>query len=145
MKRMTVALLAGVLLAGCDDAPAPKQMVPTESVANAGANVIYLPDNTGMDFSGGKVTERETKNERGTYRRVTVSFKDFNIGEVEKSVSSVLHRSGYKRKVRESDKNSMRVTYIKQGVAPVTARYQRVAAKGQQAERVTLRLSWKID
>lgn len=142
--RMVAVWLVSVFLAACDDA-STREASTTKSSQLASANIIYLPDNVGVELAGRKVSDREVNSERGKFRRIAVAFEGFKAAEIDKSVATVLEAAGYKRKVREKDSGNLRVSYVKQGVPPVTARYQRVTKDGQKRERITLRLSWKID
>ncbi|GIZ11945.1 hypothetical protein [Pseudomonas sp. NCCP-436] len=146
--RILPLMLMAALLAGCDNATteAPKTtQAPKEAQATAKANVIYLPDNTGLELAGRKVSDREVTNERGKYRRISIVFNDFKPAEIDKSVATILKQAGYKRKERSKDQESMHVLYRKKDVAPVTARYKRVLKEGQKKAKVTLSLTWKVN
>lgn len=146
MKRI-LALCAVGLFSGCDagiqqgNAPtAPKNIPVTAYYFSKSA--IYLPDGTGIQFSGKMRRYELVENDKGKFDRYTFEFTE-DIMAIEGGVFATLAKSGYQRKIRRENEKTFVVNYVKKGFAPVSVTFERIPANKGAEAFTRLRVVWK--
>jgi len=117
-------------------------MFPAETARYLHKNAVYFPDGEGLEFSGTLRRYDLVSNEKGEFDRYTFEFTD-DIMAIEGTISAILIKRGYHRKVRREDDGFFVVNYVKKGFPPVSMNYERIHAKKGANAFTRLRVIWK--
>lgn len=157
MNNVFVAGFCALMLAGCGDAGAPKQVDTKATIApNATSEtvpatnstndkvVIKFADGTGIAFDGKISRDAIVENKHGKSQRYVIELSA-EARAIENAVFNVMVKAGYSRHVRQDEAGLYGVRYSKKGFPMITAVYKDFSKEEQgDVRKTTLVLSWRI-
>ena len=144
-KKIVASGLCLILLAGCDDTDVKSTNAVAQGQQSQHKNsetAIYFPGGAGIDFGRMPMSDKTIEDDLSEIRIIQYEF-DEPYDVVDKSVASIFLPENYLRKENPLGGLKLSVTYIKEGVRPVLAKYKEVNQEGV-GKKTVLTVSWRL-